>query len=236
MKLLKAYWRQSRSPFYSLLFAIPMLITYELMIFSFNHSDIIGLRNGADILFRQFFGLFNVYGFYLVGFLVLSALLIAYYFHSRQEGDHHFRFQFFILMLLESIIFALIMFVFVQKIGSVLLANGIAPNKKEMVVLALGAGVYEEFIFRVVLISGFTFFLRDVLRLHSITSTIIAMVAAALIFSLFHYMGSLGDVFEIKSFLIRFAAGLFLSLLYVLRGYGITAYTHTFYDFLVILL
>ena len=236
MELLKAYWHQSRSPFYSLLFAIPMLISYELMIFTFNHSDIIGLRNGADILFRQFFGLFNVYGFYLVGFLVLSALLIAYYFHNRQVGGHQFRYQFFILMLLESIIFALIMFVFVQKIGSVLLANGFALGKKEMIVLALGAGVYEEFIFRVVLISGFTFFLRDILRLNSITATIFSMVAASLIFSLFHYMGSLGDVFEIKSFLVRFAAGIFLSLLYVLRGYGITAYTHTFYDILVILL
>jgi len=29
---------------------------------------------------------------------------------------------------------------------------------------------------------------------------------------------------------------LFLAVLYVLRGYGITAYTHTIYDLLVILL
>ena len=236
MELLKAYWRQSKSPFYSLLFALPMLIIYELMIFSFNHSDIIGLRNGADILFRQFFGLFNVYGFYLVGFLVLTALLISYYFHNRQEENRQFRYQYFILMLLESIVFAFIMFIFVDKIGSVLLSKGFTPNKKELVVLALGAGVYEEFIFRVILISGFTFFLKDILRLHSVTSAVLSVIAAALIFSLFHYMGSLGDVFEIKSFLIRFMAGIFLSILYVFRGYGITAYTHTFYDLLVILI
>lgn len=236
MELLKAYWRQSKSPFYSLLFTIPMLIIYELMIFSLNHSDIIGLRNGADILFRQFFGMFNIYGFYLVGFLVLTALLISYYFHSRQNDDQQFHYQYFILMVLESIIYAFLMFVFVDKIGSVLLAGGIAPGKREMVVLALGAGVYEEFIFRVILISGFTFFLKDILRLHSVTSAVLAVIAAALIFSLFHYMGNLGDVFAIKSFLIRFAAGIFLSILYVLRGYGITAYTHTFYDLLIILI
>jgi len=236
MELLKAYWQQSKSPFYSLLFTIPMLITYELMIFSFNHSDIIGLRNGADILFRQFFGMFNVYGFYLVGFLVLTALIISYYFHNRQDENRQFHYQFFILMLLESIVFAFVMFVFVDKIGSVLLSGGSALEKKEYIVLALGAGVYEEFIFRVVMISGFSFFLKDILRLHSVTSAVIAVIAASLIFSLFHYMGSLGDVFEIKSFLIRFIAGIFLSILYVLRGYGITAYTHTFYDLLVILI
>jgi hypothetical protein len=213
-----------------------MLIIYELMIFSLNHSDIVGLRNGADILFRQFFGMFNIYGFYLVGFLVLTVLLISYYFHSRQNDDGQFHYQYFILMVLESIMYAFLMFVFVDKIGSVLLARGIAPGKREMVVLALGAGVYEEFIFRVILISGFTFFLKDILRLHSVTSAVLAVIAAALIFSLFHYMGNLGDVFDIKSFLIRFAAGIFLSILYVLRGYGITAYTHTFYDLLVILI
>lgn len=235
MDLLKDYWRQSRSPLYSLLFALPMLITYELMIFSFNHSDIIGLRNGADILFRQFFGLFNVYGFYLVGFLVLTALLLAFYFHHRNEERRQFQSKFFLMMLLESTLFAMLMFVFVQKIGSVLLTNAYTSGKKEMIVLALGAGVYEEFIFRVVLISGFTFFLKDILRLRTVTSVVLAIISAALIFSLFHYLGSLGDAFEIKSFLIRFVAGIFLSVLYVLRGYGITAYTHTFYDFIVIL-
>jgi hypothetical protein len=236
MELLKSYWRQSRSPFYSLLFALPLLIGYEVLIFSFNHSDIIGLRNGADILFRQFFGMFNIYGFYLVGFLVLSTLLIAYYFHSRQGSNREFHFQFFIMMLLESIIFALIMYIFVAKVGNVLLTAGGLPGRKEAIALALGAGVYEEFIFRVVLISGFLFFLRDILKLHPVTASVTAVITASAIFSLFHYLGALGDVFEIKSFLIRFAAGIFLSGLFVLRGYGVTAYTHTIYDLLVILI
>ncbi|HDP69105.1 MAG TPA: CPBP family intramembrane metalloprotease [Candidatus Marinimicrobia bacterium] len=235
MDLLKVYWRYSKSPFYSLLFTLPMLISYEVLIFSYNHSDIIGLRNGADILFRQFFGMFNIYGFYLVGFLVLSALLIAYYFNNRREGNPEFRFQFFILMILESLLFALLMYVIVDKIGDALLSVPTDQGKKELIVLALGAGVYEEFIFRVVLISGFTFFLKDILRLRAVTSMVVAISAAALIFSLFHYLGSLGDVFDIQTFLVRFVAGIFLSLLYVLRGYGIAAYTHMIYDFIVIL-
>lgn len=235
MDLLKAYWKYSKSPFYSLLFTLPLLIGYEIMIFSLNHSDVLGMRNGADIIFRQFFAVFHVYGFYFVGFLVLIALIVAYYFHTRQNVKVPFNFRFFIIMFLESLAYSLLMFLFVNKIGKYLLVTGLILGRKESFVLALGAGVYEEFIFRVVLISGFLFFLKDILKLGSIASTIGAILAASVIFSLFHYLGHYGEVFEVSSFLIRLGAGIFLSLIYVLRGYGITAYTHTLYDLLLIL-
>jgi membrane protease YdiL (CAAX protease family) len=58
-------------------------------------------------------------------------------------------------------------------------------------------------------------------------------VLAALVFSGFHYVGALGDVWTWPSFLFRFIAGLVLSGLYITRGYGITAYAHALYDLLV---
>lgn len=236
MNLIRSYWQQSKSPFYSLIFTIPLLITYEVMIFSFNHSDIIGLRNGADVLFRQFFAVFNIYGFYFVGFLVLSALLISYYFYSKHEIYGKFQGKFFILMVLESLLYALVMFIVVDKIGKYFMSAGANPDTNIFIALALGAGVYEEFIFRVVLVSGCLFFLRDLLKLNSLVSVILSVLFASFIFSVFHYLGDFGEVFEVKSFLVRFGAGIFLSALYALRGYGITAYTHTFYDLIVIIL
>lgn len=206
------------------------------MIFSFNHSDIIGLRNGADVLFRQFFAVFNIYGFYFVGFLVLSALLISYYFYSKHEIYGKFQGKFFILMVLESLLYALVMFIVVDKIGKYFMSAGANPDTNIFIALALGAGVYEEFIFRVVLVSGCLFFLRDLLKLNSLVSVILSVLFASFIFSVFHYLGDFGEVFEVKSFLVRFGAGIFLSALYALRGYGITAYTHTFYDLIVIIL
>jgi len=236
MNLIRSYWQQSKSPFYSLIFTIPLLITYEVMIFSFNHSDIIGLRNGADVLFRQFFAVFNIYGFYFVGFLVLSALLISYYFYSKHEIYGKFQGKFFILMVLESLLYALVMFIVVDRIGKYFMSVGANPDTNIFIALALGAGVYEEFIFRVVLVSGCLFFLRDLLKLNSLVSVILSVLFASLVFSVFHYLGDFGEVFEVKSFLVRFGAGIFLSALYALRGYGITAYTHTFYDLIVIIL
>jgi hypothetical protein len=56
------------------------------------------------------------------------------------------------------------------------------------------------------------------------------VVLAALIFSAFHYIGAYGDDWQLASFTFRFVAGLLFSALYVVRGFGITAWTHALYD------
>ena len=234
MSILKSYWNYSKNPFYSIIFALPLLIAYEIMMFTFNHSDIIGLRNGADVLFRQFFGIFNVYGFYVVGLVVILALMVAYHFNFKRSRRPQFEARFFILMFLESCLYAIIMYFGVTRVGNVLMLSGNGQTTREVIVLALGAGIYEEFIFRVILITGFLFFFKDILKINDSVASGIAMICASFLFALFHYLGPFGEALEFRSFAIRFGAGLFLSLLYVLRGYGITAYTHTFYDLIMI--
>jgi len=58
----------------------------------------------------------------------------------------------------------------------------------------------------------------------------IAVVGSAVIFSAFHYVGALGDTFTLASFTFRAIAGVAFSVLYVTRGFGITAWTHALYD------
>src|SRR2546430_5591291 len=65
---------------------------------------------------------------------------------------------------------------------------------------------------------------------------IAATVVGAGIFSAFHYLGPFGDRFQIYSFVFRMIAGLFFSALYLLRGFGITAWTHALYDVSLLLL
>ena len=55
-------------------------------------------------------------------------------------------------------------------------------------------------------------------------------VLGALIFSAFHYIGPYGEPLELGSFTFRTVAGFLFSGLYVLRGFGITAWTHALYD------
>ena len=56
------------------------------------------------------------------------------------------------------------------------------------------------------------------------------MLVGALVFSAFHYIGPYGDPISLPSFTFRALAGLVFSAMYLLRGFGITAWTHALYD------
>ena len=62
------------------------------------------------------------------------------------------------------------------------------------------------------------------------TAGVTATILGAAIFSAFHYIGPYGDRLEVYSFVFRMIAGVFFSALYLVRGFGITAWTHALYD------
>jgi hypothetical protein len=82
----------------------------------------------------------------------------------------------------------------------------------------------------VILVSGLAWLARRVFGWGPVATGIFAVVLGALIFSAFHYIGPYGDSLELGSFMFRTVAGLLFSGLYVLRGFGITAWTHALYD------
>lgn len=63
----------------------------------------------------------------------------------------------------------------------------------------------------------------------------LAVVISAVIFSAFHYLGPFGDPFDLQSFTFRMLSGLAFSGLFVLRGFGVTAWTHALYDSFLLL-
>ena len=106
-------------------------------------------------------------------------------------------------------------------------------SKLQLFALSLGAGLYEELFFRVILISVLVFLISRVLSKKWLAYLVSALIAAFL-FSTVHYIGEFGDPFTIGSFLFRFLFGLALNGIYVLRGFGTAAWTHALYDLLVI--
>ncbi|HEX2249465.1 MAG TPA: CPBP family intramembrane glutamic endopeptidase, partial [Gemmatimonadales bacterium] len=96
--------------------------------------------------------------------------------------------------------------------------------------ISLGAGIYEELLFRVLLVSGLVLIGTRVFRWSSTRASVLAVVIGAVIFSAFHYLGPYGDTFVLASFTFRAIAGLLFSALYVLRGFGIATWTHALYD------
>ena len=95
-----------------------------------------------------------------------------------------------------------------------------------------GAGLYEEVLFRLLLLPllGWAF---GRLGFAPLAASCWGLVASSVLFSLAHYVGPLGDSFAIYSFTFRFLAGMFFAILFQLRGFGITAGSHAAYDILV---
>ena len=72
-------------------------------------------------------------------------------------------------------------------------------------------------------------------RSFTFTCLLIATVTGALIFSAFHYVGPFGDQLELRSFVFRAIAGVAFSALYIVRGFGITSWTHALYDVMLLI-
>lgn len=237
------YWRASRAPRYSLLFAFPLLLLYELLAFTLSHDAVQGVRNGADVLLKSLFvGFGGRNGLILFGALLIGTGAVLAWRDTRRGGSLELRV--FWLMLVESVVYALAFGLVVGTLTGLLLGGlvtawsgptlslqaGARLGLATQLMISLGAGIYEELLFRVLLVGGLAWMGRQVLGMGPRAAGLSAAVAGALIFSAFHYVGPYGDVLTLPSFTFRTLAGLAFSGLYLLRGYGITAWTHALYD------
>lgn len=234
---MRNYWEYSRSPYQSILMLMPVLVTYELGLFLFNKSDVTGIRNGADVLLRHFYSLFGLYGFYAFALSLFIIIIFTLWLEHQRGGNFDIYPKYFLGMFGESILFGALLFVVLSEIATVGIQIGTPPDISviQEIVLALGAGVYEEFVFRVLIVSGIAWLLTSLGRWSNLSANITAVVASAVVFAGFHYLGALGDVFQSTTFMLRVFAGIILSGLYVARGFAITAYAHIFYDLILIL-
>ena len=239
MRVARAYWDESRSHRYSLVFALPLLLAYELLE-AVAPVRIAGgvVRNGADVILTGLFtAAFGPRGPMVFMALVIGGALVLIW-RDRKGGP--VRPGYFGLMLAESVALALVFgavvgLATVQLLGPLRsLAAGVGGTPLQRLTLSLGAGLYEELLFRVVIVA----FLSHLFRLAAFsrfTAGTIAVILGAVLFSAFHYVGSLGEPFRIESFVFRAVAGVAFSAMYLLRGFGITAWTHALYDVAVLL-
>ena len=229
-----SYLLKSKTSFYSFLFTLPLFFLYEINILFLSWDDILIVRNGADFLMRNILESFDIYGLYGLGLVFFLGLLVTYIFFIKEDQQQEVNVNFLFIMLAESMLWSVILYFLLFKF-MVLLMNPIGKTILQQVTLAIGAGIYEEFLFRVLLIAGLSGILGFVFMWDKTFKNIIAVVLSGGIFSAFHFMGEYGDFFSMELFLIRFFAGLILGVLYTYRGFGITAYTHSIYDLIVLI-
>jgi len=239
-----SYFSLSRAPRYSVLFALPLLILYEGLAALLAGDDGVILRNGADVLLRSLFT--SIAGRNGSVIFIALVILLGVWFIARdlKRSRGSLRLSIFCAMLCESALLAILFGIIVSKLttyllGSMhLLAIGQIENTgwTTRLMLSLGAGLYEELFFRVLLVSALAAAARAFLGANGWVAGVLATVVGALIFALFHYIGPYGDRFQVQSFMFRTIGGIAFSALYLLRGFGITAWTHALYDAFLLLL
>jgi len=246
------YFSVSRAPRYSVLFALPLLIGYEALAALLAQPGA-ELRNGADVLLRSAFTAAagprgNL--IFIAAIILLGTGLVV---RDLRRSKDRIRGRVFFGMVAESAalagIFGLVIGITTAKLLGSLHAlaiqggqggTGAGGGLAQMpwptrLMLSLGAGIYEELFFRVLLVTGLAAGARVVLGVGRRTAGVFAAVVGALIFSAFHYIGPYGDQFQLQSFTFRMLSGLAFSGLYLVRGFGITAWTHALYDSFLLL-
>lgn len=250
MGAIKSYLSATASLWYAYLACLPLFVLYEILIWAGNlHAGRAGnVRLSAELWIQQLLLFIHPNTLLLSILLVMVSGGVIWYLERGKRRP--LRPRWFLMMLLESAVWATLLAVLVSGVLSLLLHTfgllqpGPAPllvaetsitalSPLQSLALSLGAGLYEELVFRVVLVFGLYHLFGYAVKPHQ--ARIFAIIIAAFLFSLVHYTGSLGDVFTLHSFLFRMIFGIVLNMLLLLRGFGITAWTHALYDVFVML-
>jgi membrane protease YdiL (CAAX protease family) len=227
------YFRQSVRPLASLAFVLPLLLVYEVGVLVLGPDEVI--RNGADVLMRQLLQLLGFGQYFLLP--VATCIILLAWHHVRRE-PWRFSPRVLPVMFVESVVWGLLLFAvhcvmnaFSKDIFAAVAAPSQTAEKLANLVAFCGAGLYEEFLFRLILLSA----AMGLIRLAGGTpraTAIVAVAVTSLVFSAAHYEPFMrnGEPFLLYTFVFRALAGIFFAVLYLRRGFGIAAGTHAFYD------
>ena len=244
------YWSLSTRPLASLVVVAPLLVAYEAGVLALGSGAI---RNGADVWLRTLLDLAGFGQYFLLPVLVCGILLAWH--HARRDA---WQIDGRVLgtMWLEAAVLGLALLVFAQAQAQLLsqwsdpapaaVGGGGAAALAARVVGYCGAGIYEELLFRLLLLPPAIALLRwaGMNRTYSlgcaIALTSLAFAAAHYRFDValfgWHFASPHGEGFSWFSFLFRTVAGSVFALVFALRGFGIAVAAHALYDLLVLVI
>jgi hypothetical protein len=224
----------------SLVLVFPLFLLYQIgVLFT------LPMLNGADFLTVFLFrNLHLSQGAYL-GYTALVAILFAIavgMLRRRQRFDP----RLIIPVAIESAIYALTMGSLIVLVmtrvlhisprlaggaGGAIAQQGLATRA----VMSLGAGVYEETVFRLLIMGGLVALFEKVVGLRRWIALILALAISAPLFSAMHHIPPYGEPLRLGVFTFRCLAGVIFGLIFWFRGFAVAVYTHALYDLYVLL-
>jgi membrane protease YdiL (CAAX protease family) len=223
------YTQLSRQPLYILMFLLPLVLFYEFALYSKGSAIQIKAHDNL-VRFFEAFDIPPTQGLWLGGIAILTILLLWHIFEGNRWA---IKLHVIFFMAIESIAFSIPLLLFGAVIGSFSVAAVSSPiaqlNEFDKIAVSIGAGLYEELVFRMLLIGLVHTIVCNVFKQSNITGLTIGVIVSALLFALYHDLPSAGSLSAITLFFYS-VAGVFLGTLYISRGFGIAAATHAAYD------
>lgn len=226
---LARYWVTTRRPLQILVFLLPLVLLYELALVSVLRSESVNID--AHRRLREFFESLGLYpaGLYLPGVLLVVVLLI---WHLLAREKWTIDWKALGGMAIESMVLVLPLFVFSQVIARLAVGAWMVEDPSDIsryslltrLSISIGAGLYEELIFRMLIIALVHAILVDVAQQKESVGATVGVMLSAILFTIYH------PNLTGPRMLFFFIAGIYFGLIYLWRGFGIVVATHALYD------
>lgn len=229
MSSLRDYWDESKEPLTALVLVLPLVMFYNVGLILTEWTAL----NGADFVTL---GIIQWLG--REGFLWFQATLAVIFLGSilYLRRTRSFSLKIFVPMLGESLLYALSMgtlILFVLERSDMLSVTPVdGPSLLHILTIAAGAGVHEEFVFRLLLIPSTSAALVKWTGMKVNAAGVFAVAFSSLVFAIAHYLGP--ESFTLFTFAYRSLAGLIFAFLFLFRGFAVAVYTHCLYDVYVL--
>ncbi|MBL8761162.1 MAG: CPBP family intramembrane metalloprotease [Phycisphaerae bacterium] len=226
-----SYWELSKRPLHVLFFLLPLILLYELGSIRFLSDPGKGVVE-TIVAHRLLYRLFESFGgaaFYLPGLALVVVLLL---WHILLKDRWRVRVSALVGMAAESAVLTmplLVLGMLTQRQAALAATTQLATlSTQAKVTLAIGAGLYEELLFRLLIITGLHLLLVDAVRMKNLPGSIIAAALSAGAFAWYHDVPGLPMGLPLASFYVL--SGLYFAALFVTRGFGIVVAVHALYD------
>jgi membrane protease YdiL (CAAX protease family) len=251
-----SYLERTGRPSYAIVFLLPFIIFYEVGTILIN-TDVLNQSQVRVVAFIWLQNFLECLGFcnkftWIAPPVAVVIILIALQLASGKQW--RLRLADIVPMAVECVLLAVPLIVLslllnssvhAQNCASALpVAGNLLKNSPLLanIVTGIGAGIYEELVFRLILICLLMLLFQDFLRFKHKNAIIFSVIISAVLFSAHHHIiflnGWFGQTapFNWPEFSFRTIVGVYFAFLFAIRGFGITAGTHAFYDIIATLI
>jgi membrane protease YdiL (CAAX protease family) len=249
------YLALAQRPLHILAFLLPLIILYEVGASRYLSDPAHGTAENirAHSMLLGFFQDFGLAGRFLPAIALITVLLLS---HTLHKDRWRLNPGVLVLMVVESIVWTVPLVVIVVLVGWVLgqpvpveaAAPGVLPpqlagpiaelmlrSKEARITVAIGAGLYEELVFRMIGMAALHLVFVDLARLSETTGRWLAVLISAAAFAAYHDQAWQSGVVNLAHAVPFFVAGAYFGLIFLHRGFGIVVAVHALYDVVALL-